>query len=59
MEGGHHTAGSLVVGVGFNARREQIWIEISLGNERMLSGDGRAMRVLGVGSVNLRMHSKN
>ena len=33
-------------------------VEIPRGKEQVLLGDGKAMRVLGVGSLNLKMHSK-
>ena len=34
------------------------WVEIPRGKYKVLIGDGKAMRVLGVGSLNLKMHSK-
>ena len=34
------------------------WVEIPPGKERVLIGDGKAMGVTGVGSLNLKMHSK-
>ena len=34
------------------------WVEIPPGKEKVLIGDGREMRVLDVGILNLKMHSK-
>ena len=32
------------------------WVEIPPGKERVLIGDGNAMRVTGAGSLNFKMH---
>ena len=34
------------------------WIEIPKGKEKVLIGDGKGMEVLGIGSLNLKMHAK-
>ena len=34
------------------------WVEITPDKEKLLIGHERAMQVLGVGSLNLKMHSK-
>ena len=42
-----------------DARKVYDWVEILLGRDKVLIGDGKAMRVLGVGSLNIKMHSQD
>ena len=41
-----------------DARNVHDWVEIPPEKRNFMIGDGKAMRVIGVGSLNLRMHSK-
>ncbi|CAN0279287.1 unnamed protein product, partial [Laminaria digitata] len=41
-----------------DARNVYDWIDVPPGKEYVLIGNGRGMRVRGVGSLNLKMHSK-